>query len=156
MAAELVSVGAARLLLRALDENGFVYVERRELVSARPLVFRGHLVRNPWVYDRKFGEMLDFGRFSLTASGRRLAKRLAKTRQAAREKAGQLVTRWRGLGVARMCPSCRCLPARPCTFAMRPDAVGECVPAGVFDLPTCSRCAAGLPALPPLVPLHEP
>jgi len=39
------------------------------------------------------------------------------------------------------CPSCKCTPDEPCTVVLE-DGCGEgsCVPAGAFDLPTCSAC----------------
>ena len=40
---------------------------------------------------------------------------------------------------ARACPRCGCTPAAPC--AMRwGDNAGTCVPAGVYELATCSAC----------------
>jgi len=45
---------------------------------------------------------------------------------------------------ARPCPRCRCTPDAPCTVLLD-DGGGEgtCVPAGVFNIPTCSNCETG-------------
>lgn len=48
---------------------------------------------------------------------------------------------WRGEAVR--CPVCSCTPDKPCEVVLDDECgTGACVPAGVFEWPRCSRCAA--------------
>ena len=66
----------------------------------------------------------------------RKARARRQQRRTGREQA--IATRWAG---SKACPRCGCTPARPCVV-VHPDGKGEgtCVPAGIFDQPTCSEC----------------
>jgi hypothetical protein len=54
-----------------------------------------------------------------------------------------------GPHVARRCKACGCDPEHPCTVVL-PEELGTacCVPAGVYHRTRCSKCKAGMVAMP--------